>query len=106
MSISARLLTDLQEADEVIKDLEKKLPWYKRIGRRYMTGGAFVAWQISSVFTWVKAGFTAVFLFGKSNLTMALATKYPVAYNLCSAAWSKICIISLATAEVFHEAVI
>ena len=103
MSTDTSILIDLQNADEQVKTLEQKLPWYKRFNRRYLTGSAFTAWQISSLFTWVKAVFTMKFLFGGKNLAMALSTKYPVAYNIGTAVWGKVLLVCAAAVEVVHE---
>lgn len=104
-STASPLDLELKLADEAVKKLEKKLPWYKRLNRKYLTGSAFVAWQVSSLFTWVKAGFTAVLLFGKSNLALALATKYPLMYSVGTTAWNKLCVVVIAAIAVFKEAI-
>jgi hypothetical protein len=97
------LLAELDEVDKKKVELECKLPFYKRWYRRYLTGAAFASWQISSIFTWIKAGFTMKFLFGGKALASVLATKYPVAYGLVSVAWEKVVVVSVAVAAVAKE---
>lgn len=67
----------LSELDKERDILIGRLPWWKKFYRRFMTGDSFVAWNLSSVFSWVAA-FPAGFTAGLS--ATALAAKYPAAW--------------------------
>jgi hypothetical protein len=94
---------ELEEVDKKKVELECKLPFYKRWYRRYLTGAAFASWQISSLFTWIKAVFTMKFLFGGKALASVLAAKYPVAYGVASVAWEKLVVVTVAVVAVAKE---
>lgn len=67
----------LNELDEERDALIKRLPWWKKFYRRFMTGDSFVAWNLSSVFSWMTA-FPAGFTAGLS--ATVLAAKYPAVW--------------------------
>lgn len=50
--LAKNVSSDLDQVDAVREELMLKLPWYKRPFRRYLTGDAFVAYNLSSLFTW------------------------------------------------------
>jgi len=74
----------LDDVDRAREGLIKKLPWYKRIYRRYFTGDAFWAYNISSLMTWPQA-FAAGLLSAK--LWAGWVVKYPAATSALAKGW-------------------
>lgn len=75
----------LDEVEKVRENLIAKLPWYKRVHRRYFTGDAFWAYNISSLMTWPQA-FGAGLI--ATKLWASWVVKYPAATAVATKAWS------------------
>lgn len=69
----------LDELDKERSSLIKKLPWYKKFYRRFMTGDSFWAWNLSSVQTCLTA-FPAGLAVGLSSASFA--STYPTAWGV------------------------
>ena len=76
--------TTLDKMDEQREELIVRLPWYKRLHRRYLTGDAFWAYNISSLLTWPQA-FGAGLIFSK--LWAGWLIKYPAATAVATKFW-------------------
>lgn len=79
MSTEQEHLDRLAELDKERDELVQYLPWWKKFYRRFMTGDSFVAWNLSSLASWMAA-FPAGFTAGMS--ATALAVKYPAAWGV------------------------
>ena len=77
----------LDAIDEAREELVLKLPWYKRPFRRYLTGDAFWAYNVSSLMTWPQA-FTVGFSF--KALWAGWILKYPAATAFLAKVWGAI----------------
>jgi len=99
MSTKKEVVKDLEQVDEHVKVLESKLPWYRRLSRRYFNSTSFISYQVGGGMAWLKL------VFGKKLLLIA-STKFPVFYSLLAVIWDKIVLVVVATLAVFHEAVI
>ena len=83
--MSAKVIEKLDEVDAQREKLIVRLPWYRRFIRRYMTGDAFKAYNISTLMTWPTA-FTAGM--GSAKLWASAVIKFPSGTAFLTKLWA------------------
>ena len=81
------IIEELDSIDEAREVLIEKLPWWRRFIRRYMTGDAFKAYNISSAMTWPTAFGTGL---GASKMWAGWVTTHPVATGFLTKCWGTV----------------
>jgi len=72
------VLDSLQECDEYVKNVEDQhLSGWRRLRRRYMTGNSFLAWNLSSVVTYLQCIAGAALTFGPKATWAFMCIKLP-----------------------------
>lgn len=87
--MSTDMKTRLKTADQQLNELERKLPLFQRLRRRYLTGRMLVVSQLFEQKGRAEGFLFAGALVGKSFWT-GLATKFPVVAGIVIAAWDHI----------------
>jgi hypothetical protein len=82
--------TQLEQADDKVKELEQQLPWWRRFGR-YGTR-SFLAYQVGHCTTWLKADLLGYGIF-KQHLAV-------IAFKQL---WVHVVAVSAAAVAVVHE---
>jgi len=100
MSIDDKL--ELKALDDRVKLVEKRLPWRKRVLRRYFSGRTFVAGQVIYEPYGVVKGF--ILGGGLTKVAPWFALKFPVAAVILSDSWEYVVTFFQGAAAVVSEA--
>ncbi len=95
------VIKDLKEVDKERGKLLKKLPFFKRFRRRFMTGDSAWSWNLSSAWSWIFA-YPAGMASGLAWSTLVI--KYPTATGIATKIWGGITLAVVGTADIIMAA--
>lgn len=80
-------LSTLKDLDNQVKSVEQKLPFFKRMKRRWLSGRNLVIWEVSGAVTGAKMLALFTMVVTPAKMAAYLAAEYPAIWSFTVGAW-------------------